>query len=200
MLFKTTFAGHDYRPLFNIEMSNGKQIEALYDTGASVAVANISEEIFEKFDAKLQQKGVSFKGFGGIVYGDLYRVSVVIGDLIFPELPVIRIDQTDMNTSFILPASMFGEFVATLNNPEKTIEFKNNSNQVCYHMHIGDKVFTGQVLCANATIDLRSRVKAIVGEVYCDKVISLLPKSASMLTDESLCGAIAVIAEQLKSQ
>ena len=95
---------------------------------------------------------------------------------------------------------MFGEFVVTLNNPEKIIEFKNDSNQVCYHMHIGDKAFTGQVLCTNAGMDLQTRVKAIVGEAYCDKVISLLPQSASVLNDESLHSAIAVIMSDIKSQ
>ena len=196
MYFKTNFEGNDYRPLFNIEVCNGKQIEALYDTGASIAVVNVSEEIFKKFDAKLQQKDASFKGFGGTVHGDLYTVSIVIGDLIFPELPVIKIEKTNINTSFIIPASMFGEFVVTLNNPEKTIEFKNNSNQVCYHMHIGDKVYTGEVMCAEYYSELRNRIIGICGEENCNKVINLLPDITPVLDDVSLR---AIVMETLRN-
>ena len=42
MQYKTKFGVYDYRPLFNIEVCNGKQIEALYDTGASISVVNVS--------------------------------------------------------------------------------------------------------------------------------------------------------------
>ena len=196
MYFKAAFAGNDYRPLFSIEVCNGKQIEALYDTGASIAVVNVDEEIFKKFNAKLQQKDVSFKGFGGTVYGDLYRVSIVIGGLIFPELPVVKIDQTSINAPFIIPASMLGEFIVTINNLEKTIEFKNNSNQVCYHMHIGDKVYTGEVMCAEYYSELRNRIIRICGEENCNKVINLLPDITPVLDDVSLR---AIVMETLRN-
>ena len=199
MQYKTKFEGYDYRPIIDVNIDGKLQVSAMYDTGADIAVISVVDKLFNKLDATLICKNVQFKGFGGIVNGELFHLNVCIGNLVFPNLPTIRISQNSIKESFILPASMFGEFVVTLNNPEKTIEFKNNSNQVCYHMHIGDKVFTGQVMCTNAGMDLRTKVKAVVGEAYCDKVISLLPQSASVLNDESLYGAIAVAMTNIKS-
>lgn len=113
MYYKTRFRGSDFRPIIDIIVNKESKIPAMFDTGASVAVANLTDIIFSKFNANYVSPDFLFKGFGGTAHGKLFRLNICIGDIVFPDLPIVQIHQYDISESIILPASMFGEFVVT---------------------------------------------------------------------------------------
>jgi len=66
---------------------------ALLDTGAYIPVWTDDENILvEKMGAEIVAKGVSFTGFGGKTSGNLYKVTINVGELIYPNMMIIAND------------------------------------------------------------------------------------------------------------
>ena len=87
-------------------LSNG--LTALLDTGAYIPVWTDVEDILASdMGAELIKENVPLSGFGGSTYGNLYKVSIDIGGIFFPNMHIIA--NNDINASFnlILSATMF---------------------------------------------------------------------------------------------
>ena len=83
-------------------------LTALLDTGAYIPIWTDDEDILvSMMGGKLIKKNVPFTGFGGTAYGNLYQITIEIGDLIFPNMHIVA--NSELNTSYnlILSASMF---------------------------------------------------------------------------------------------
>lgn len=83
-------------------------LTALLDTEAYILVWTDEEDILVSvMGGKLVKRNVPFTGFGGIAYGNLYQVTLEIGDLVFPNMHIVA--NSELNTSYnlILSATMF---------------------------------------------------------------------------------------------
>ena len=83
-------------------------LTALLDTGAYIPIWTDDEDILvSALDGKLIKRNVPFTGFGGTAYGNLYQITLEIGDLIFPNMHIVA--NSELNTSYnlILSATMF---------------------------------------------------------------------------------------------
>lgn len=83
-------------------------LTALLDTGAYIPIWTDDEDILVSvLGGKLIKRNVPFTGFGGTAYGNLYQVTLEIGDLIFPNMHIVA--NSELNTSYnlILSATMF---------------------------------------------------------------------------------------------
>jgi len=89
-----------------IKLQDG--LRALLDTGAYFPVWTDDETVLaDELDAKLVKRSVSFTGFGGTATGNLYHFMFRLGNLIFPNLPVIANSDITVPFSMILSATMF---------------------------------------------------------------------------------------------
>ena len=87
-------------------------LTALLDTGAYIPIWTDDEDILvSALGGKLIKKNVPFTGFGGTAYGNLYQITLEIGDLIFPNMHIVA--NSELNTSYnlILSATMFDGLV-----------------------------------------------------------------------------------------
>lgn len=83
-------------------------LTALLDTGAYIPIWTDEEDILVSIlGGKLIKKYLPFTGFGGTAYGNLYQVTLEVGDLVFPNMHIIA--NSELNTSYnmILSATMF---------------------------------------------------------------------------------------------
>ena len=91
-------------------------LTALLDTGAYIPIWTDSEDILVSgLGGKLIKKDVPFTGFGGTAFGNLYQVTLEIGDLIFPNMHIVA--NSELNTSYnlILSATMFDGLIYEIN-------------------------------------------------------------------------------------
>ena len=87
-------------------LSNG--LTALLDTGAYIPVwTDVEDILVSDMGAELIKENVPLSGFGGSTYGNLYKVSIDIGGIFYPNMHIIA--NNDINASFnlILSATMF---------------------------------------------------------------------------------------------
>lgn len=90
----------------------GNGLTALLDTGAYIPVWTDEEEILiSDMGAELVKVNVPLSGFGGFTYGNLYKVSIDVGGIIYPNMHIIA--NNDINAAFnlILSATMFDGLV-----------------------------------------------------------------------------------------
>ncbi len=90
-------------------LTNWHQFDVMLDTGALFPVWVDEEKALEKLGAKCVKQNVTFGGFGGEAVGNLYRLPYFqLGELIFPELPIISC-KVKAPCHMILSASMFSK-------------------------------------------------------------------------------------------
>ncbi len=90
----------------------GNGMTALLDTGAYIPVWTDDESILvEKLGAEMVAEGVSFTGFGGRATGNLYKVTLQLGDLIYPNMIIISNDDLEVPFNMILSATMFQNLI-----------------------------------------------------------------------------------------
>ncbi len=83
-------------------------LTGLLDTGAYLPVWVDDEDILtDIMGAELVQKDVEFTGFGGVANGNLYRATIKVGKLIYPNMTIIANSELDVPFNMILSASMF---------------------------------------------------------------------------------------------
>ncbi len=86
----------------------GNGMRALLDTGAYIPVWLGDESIIsEDLGGELIQKDFEFSGFGGKAKGNLYKMTVQIGDLIYPNMTIIANNDLELPFHLILSATMF---------------------------------------------------------------------------------------------
>ena len=103
-----TLDNQQQRPVIRLE--NG--LRALLDTGAYIPVWTDDESILvEKLGAEMVAEGVSFTGFGGKATGNLYKVTLQLGDLIYPNMIIISNDDLEVPFNMILSATMFQNLI-----------------------------------------------------------------------------------------
>lgn len=74
---------HFQRPV--VKLSNG--LTALLDTGAFILVWTDKEELLKrKLGGRFIKSNMPLNGFGGKTSGNLYRVTLNIGEIIYPDL------------------------------------------------------------------------------------------------------------------
>ncbi len=93
-----------------VRLKNG--LRALLDTGAYIPVWTDDEDILvENLGASLITKDVSFSGFGGEARGNLYKVSLNVGELYYPNMTIIVNQDLDTPFNLILSATMFQNLI-----------------------------------------------------------------------------------------
>ena len=87
-------------------LSNG--LTALLDTGAYIPVWTDEEDILTSdMGAELVKEKVLLSGFGGSTYGNLYKVSIDIGGIFYPNMHIIANNDINAPFNLILSATMF---------------------------------------------------------------------------------------------
>ena len=93
-----------------VRLKNG--LRALLDTGAYIPVWTDDEDILvENLGASLITKDVSFSGFGGEARGNLYKVSLNVGELYYPNMTIIVNQVLDTPFNLILSTTMFQNLI-----------------------------------------------------------------------------------------
>ncbi len=89
-----------------VVLKNG--LTALFDTGAYIPVWTDDEDILVSFlGAEFIRNDVQLSGFGGVAYGNLYKVSIDVGGILYPNMHIIANNDIDASFNFILSATMF---------------------------------------------------------------------------------------------
>lgn len=92
------------RPVILLENA----LTALLDTGAYIPIWTDEEEILlSDMGGKLLKSSVPFTGFGGTTYGNLYQVTLKVGDLIFLNMHIIANNDLNFSYNLIISATMF---------------------------------------------------------------------------------------------
>jgi hypothetical protein len=95
-------------------LDNG--LTSLLDTGAFIPVWTASEKLLtQRLNAQALNRKVPITGFGGVTYGNAYNVTLYIGALVFPNMPIVA--NSELNTPFplILSATMFDGLIYEIN-------------------------------------------------------------------------------------
>jgi len=126
-----------------------KNLTALLDTGAYIPVWTDDESILvSELGAKLVKKDVPFTGFGGTTSGNLYQVTLEVGELIFPNMHIIA--NSELNTSYnmILSATMFDGLIYEINTRYHTLNVTVvNESDLVRNLRVVDKNGKMHVLC-----------------------------------------------------
>ena len=90
----------------------GGNMTALLDTGAYIPVWTDEESILsEKLGAELVAEGVTFTGFGGETSGNLYKATLQVGELVYPNMSIVANAELDTPFNLILSATMFQSLI-----------------------------------------------------------------------------------------
>ena len=127
-----------------------KNLTALLDTGAYIPVWTDDEEILvSDLGAKLVKKDVPFSGFGGTTYGNLYQVTLEVGDLIFPNMHIVANNKLNTSYNLILSATMFDGLIYEINTRFHVLNFTIiNDNDLVRNLRVVDKDGKIHVLCS----------------------------------------------------
>lgn len=84
----------------------------MLDTGAYIPVWTDDEDILTtELGAELVRKDVPLSGFGGSTLGNLYRVNIDIGGILYPNMHVIANNDINATFNLILSATMFAGLI-----------------------------------------------------------------------------------------
>ena len=94
---------------------------------------------------------VPFIGFGGIVYGNLYQVTIEVGDLIFPNMHIVANNELDTSYNLILSATMFQNLIYEIDdkNHKFNVTIPDNESNV-RNLRIEDSNGRLHILCHSA--------------------------------------------------
>lgn len=91
-------------------LNNG--LTALLDTGAYIPVWTDDEEILiSELGAELVRKDVPLSGFGGCTKGNMYKVNIDIGGILYPNMHLIANNDINATFNLILSATMFAGLI-----------------------------------------------------------------------------------------
>jgi hypothetical protein len=113
MKFKLNLDKSIQRPV--ITLNNG--LTALLDTGAEIPVWTASENLLvRRLNAKPLNIRAPIKGYGGTTYGDVFRVSLQIGELAYPNTIIVANSELKTPFPLILSATMFDNLIYEIDN------------------------------------------------------------------------------------
>lgn len=127
-----------------------KDCLALLDTGAEVPVWTDSENLLRYvYKARLVKAQEKFYGFGGATYGNLYRIpQFILGTLVYPDLPIIAVNDSRVPFSMILSASMFSRLTYEINDRDKYLRITvPEGESTVRHLEIKDSNGRLHILC-----------------------------------------------------
>lgn len=124
-------------------------LTALLDTGAYIPIWTDEEDILlSDMGGKLVKTKVPFTGFGGIAYGNLYQVTLEVGDLIFPNMHIIANNELDSSYNLILSATMFDGLSYEINTRTHWLHITvANDSDLVRNLRIVDSNGRLHVLC-----------------------------------------------------
>ena len=125
------------------------RLRALLDTGAYIPIWFDDEEILTSvMGGTLIRRDVEFSGFGGTTKGNLYRVTMYVGDLIYPNMAIIANSELDVPFNLIISATMFQNLLYEVDDKNHRLNItvpddESNVRNLC----IADKDGKIHVLC-----------------------------------------------------
>lgn len=127
--------GDSLRPV--IELDVFPKCYAMIDTGAEVPVWVKQEKQLSAL-ACVNSAGIrnSISGFGGTCEGNIYRITLNIGGLIYSEIPMIACPLENTFYHMILPATMFDNMKYSIDNIRKEVIFETEDNQPVRHLKL----------------------------------------------------------------
>lgn len=126
------------------------RILALLDTGAEFPVWVGSRNLLlYAYKAIKVKDNVSFRGFGGEACGTLYRIpTFCLGDLIYPNLNVVLLEDSNKPIQMILSATMFSNMTYSINDKDKYLNVLTQPNETnIRHLEIKDSNGRLHILC-----------------------------------------------------
>ena len=99
-------------------------LTALLDTGAYLPIWTDDEDILvSELGGKLVRTNVPFAGFGGETTGNLYQITLTVGQLVFPHLHMIANSELKTSYNMILSATMFDGLSYEINTYTHIVSF-----------------------------------------------------------------------------
>lgn len=125
------------------------RLRALLDSGAYIPVWVDDEDILvDTFGAALVKKGVSFTGFGGTAKGNLYQITLQIGELVYPNMIIIANSDLDVPFNLILSATMFQNLIYEVDDKHHRLNVTiPDDESAVRNLHIVDKNGQLHILC-----------------------------------------------------
>lgn len=123
---------------------------ALLDTGALFPLWTKDTRLLVQMGAKLLRKNVAFSGFGGKACGDIYTITLNMGEILFPNMHIMAAPDDRIPGYFIFSATMFQKMIYTIDNPSKKLIVVTPDNQLCYNVSVIDEKGNLHVLCTAA--------------------------------------------------
>lgn len=133
----------------------GNGLTALLDTGAYIPVWTDEENILiSDMGAELVKENVPMSGFGGYTYGNLYRVSLNIGGIIYPNMHIIANNDIKATFNLILSATMFDGLIYQIDtvNHVLNVDVPDNESNI-RNLRIENKDGIQFVLCSGQTVE-----------------------------------------------
>lgn len=132
----------------------GNGLTALLDTGAYIPVWTDEEDILiSDMGAELVKEKVPLSGFGGATYGNLYKVSITVGGIIYPDMHVVANNDIDAAFNLILSATMFDGLIYQIDtvNHVLNVDVPDNESNI-RNLRIESKDGRQFVLCSGKMI------------------------------------------------
>lgn len=138
---------NQHRPI--VMLHNG--LKALLDTGALLPIW-VGEELIliNGLGGQLVKRNVSFFGFGGKAYGNLYKVTIQVGELLYPNMHIIACNEWNASFHMILSATMFSNLIYEIDeyNHKFNVTVPDSESSI-RHLKIVDKNGKIYVLCSS---------------------------------------------------
>ena len=131
-------------------LDNG--LTALLDTGAYIPVWTDDEDILtSELGAELVRMDVPLSGFGGCTRGNLYKVNIDIGGILYPDMHIIANNEINATFNLILSATMFEGLIYQIDtiNHVLNIEVPDSESNV-RNLRVINKDGKAFVLCSDA--------------------------------------------------
>lgn len=138
-------------------------LTALLDTGAYIPVWTDDEAILKTmFNAEFVMPDAPLKGFGGETRGNLYRVTLSVGDLIFPNMPIIASNELSTPFNLILSATMFSNLIYEIDDKNHKLNITIPDDEgITRNLNIADSNGKLYVLCNSDKVSNDEIVKDI---------------------------------------
>ena len=134
-------------------LSNG--LTALLDTGAYIPVwTDVEDILVSDMGAELIKENVPLSGFGGSTYGNLYKVSIDIGGIFYPNMHIIANNDINAPFNLILSATMFDGLIYQIDtiNHVLNIDIPDHESSI-RNLRIENKHGKQLVLCSGQVVE-----------------------------------------------
>lgn len=139
----------DPRPI--IYLKNFFEIDAMLDTGAVIPVWVEEEDTLQSVGGIKERENFNFSGFGGEVYGTLYRIPIfTLSELTFPYLPIVAA-RMNLPCHLILSATMFSRLIYEIDDVHHKLNISVPVNEsTTRNITVRDVNGRVRVVCSNA--------------------------------------------------